>query len=203
VPLEIIYNEKDVLRRTAEGDRVAFKALYSQYFKVVQKYISLFVPSRDNLDELTQDVFVRIWEKREKLLGVEAFHGYLFILTRNMVFNYIRAVRLQQRTSELNDAMEPMGDQHAEHAFLYKQYYSIAVEGIEKLPPGRKKILKMSVEEGLTLDEIAGKLNITRAGVKKQLYAATAFVRQYLLDHAEMTLLLWAFLSLFDKFSAF
>ncbi|HVU53543.1 MAG TPA: sigma-70 family RNA polymerase sigma factor [Puia sp.] len=197
--LEIIYNEKDVLYRIANGDRMAFKVLYEHYFTVVQKYISLFVSSKDNLDELTQDVFVRVWEKRERLVGVESFRGYLFMLTRNMVFNYVRSLRVQQRTSELNETMDPAGERHVEHALLYKQYYSIAVEGMEKLPPGRKKILKMSVEEGLTLDEIAQKLNITRAGVKKQLYAATAFVRQYLLEHAEMSLLLLAFLSLFDK----
>ncbi|HVU84603.1 MAG TPA: sigma-70 family RNA polymerase sigma factor [Puia sp.] len=201
--LEIIYNEKDSLERIAQGDRVAFKALYRHYFKVVQKYISLFVPSRDNLDELTQDVFVRIWEKRGRLAGIESFQGYLFMLTRNMVFNYIRSMRVQQKTSELNESMDRAGEHHAEHAFLYKQYYSIAVEGMEKLPPGRKKILKMSVEEGLTLDEIAERLKITRAGVKKQLYAATAFVRQYLLEHAEMSLLLFAFLSLFDKYGSF
>jgi len=199
VSLEIIHNEKDVLQRVAQGDRVGFQVLYGHYFKVVQKYVSLFVPSKDNLDELTQDVFVRIWEKRERLVGVESFKGYLFMLTRNMVFNYMRSVRVQQRTSELNEAMDPVGEHHAENAFLYKQYYSIAVEGMEKLPPGRKKILKMSVEEGMTLDEIAEKLKITRAGVKKQLYAATAFVRQYLLEHAEMSLLLLAFLTLFDR----
>lgn len=199
MPTEITYNEKDLLQRVAQGERVAFKVLYGHYFKVVQKYISLFVPSKDNLDELTQDVFVRIWEKRERLAGVESFQGYLFMLTRNMIFNYMRSMRVQQRTSELNETMDTAGEYHAENAFLYKQYYSIAVEGMEKLPPGRKRILKMSIEEGLTLDEIAEKLKITRAGVKKQLYAATAFVRQYLLEHAEMSLLLLAFLSLFDK----
>ena len=197
--IEIIYNEKDVLRAVAEGDRDAFRRLYAHYFKIVQKYVGLFVPSWDNLDELTQDVFVRVWEKRERLVGVEVFQGYLFMLTRNMVFNYIRSTRVQQRTTELNETMESSGGQHAEHEFLYKQYYTIAVEGMEKLPPGRRKILKMSIEQGLTLDEIAVKLNITRAGVKKQLYSATAFVRQYLLEHAEISLLLLAFLSLFDK----
>ena len=199
MPIEIIYNEKDVLYRVAEGDRDAFRRLYGHYFKVVQRYISLFVSSKDNLDELTQDVFVRIWEKRERLAGVESFRGYLFMLTRNMVFNYIRSLRMQQRTSELTETIESTGVPHAEHELLYKQYYTIAVEGMGKLPPGRRKILKMSIEDGLTLDEIAVKLNITRAGVKKQLYAATAFVRQYLLDHAEISLLLFAFLSLFDK----
>ncbi len=197
--IEVIHNEKELLIRIAAGDREAFKSLYEHYFKSVQQYISLFVPSRDSLEELTQDVFVRLWMKRERLAGVESFQGYLFILSRNLVFNYIRSMRVQQRTSELSETMESTGVHHAEQAYLYKQYYSIAVEGMEKLPPGRRKILKMSIEQGLSLDEIAAQLNISRAGVKKQLYAATAFVRRYLMEHAELSLLLFTFLSLFDK----
>jgi RNA polymerase sigma-70 factor (ECF subfamily) len=72
------------------------------------------------------------------------------------------------------------------------------MEAIEKLPAGRRKILKMSLEQGLSLDEIATGLNITRSGVKKQLYAATSFVRQYLQENGEMSLLLFVFLSLFE-----
>jgi len=68
------------------------------------------------------------------------------------------------------------------------------------LPPGRRKVLKMSIEDGLSLDEIATKLEITRSGVKKQLYAATSFVRQYLQEHGEITLALVIFLSLFEGY---
>ncbi len=64
---------------------------------------------------------------------------------------------------------------------------------MEKLPPGRRKVLKMSIDDGLSLDEIATELNISRAGVKKQLYAATAFVRQYLQENGELTVLLFVF----------
>jgi RNA polymerase sigma-70 factor (ECF subfamily) len=72
------------------------------------------------------------------------------------------------------------------------------MEAIERLPAGRRKVLKMSIDEGLSLDEIAEALNITKAGVKKQLYAATAFVRQYLRENGEITMLLFIFLSLFE-----
>jgi RNA polymerase sigma-70 factor (ECF subfamily) len=89
----------------------------------------------------------------------------------------------------------------AEHDVLYKQYYHIAAEGMDKLTPRRREIMKMRIEQGLSLDEIAMQLSITRAAVKKQLYEATAFVRQYLMDHAEISVLLFVFLSLFDILS--
>jgi len=119
------------------------------------------------------------------------------MVTRNVVFNYLRGLKVQQRVKELDEAVEKEGN-GLEDQYLFKQYYRIALEAMEKLPPGRRKVLKMSVDDGLTLDQIAAELNISRAGVKKQLYAATSFVRQYLSEHGEITALLFVFLSLFD-----
>jgi RNA polymerase sigma-70 factor (family 1) len=197
VPFEGINNEKTLLRQISEGDRAVFKVLYTAYFPDVQRYIYLFEPSRSSLDELTQDVFIRIWEKRVYLAEVESFKPYLFMVTRNVVFNYLRGLKVQQKVKELDEAAERSGTA-LEDQLLYKQYYRIALEAMEKLPPGRRKVLKMSIDDGLTLDEIAAELKISRAGVKKQLYAATAFVRQYLQEHGEITALLFVFLSLFE-----
>jgi len=198
VSIDIIYNEKDVLRRVADADREAFRLLYEHYFTVVQRYVGLFVPSKDNLEELTQDVFIKMWEKRERLATVDSFKDYLFIVSRNTVFNYFRSLKVRQQTKELEEGMEATSAHQAEHDVLYKQYYHIAAEGMDKLTPRRREILKMRIEQGLSLDEIAAQLSITRAAVKKQLYEATAFVRQYLLEHAEISVVLFVFLSLFD-----
>lgn len=192
-----IHNEKELLLQVSQGDREAFRVLYTAFYPHVQSYIRLFEPSGRVLDELAQDVFVRIWEKRVRLAGVESFKGYLFVVTRHVVFNFIRAMKVRRRVRELDEAAGAEGDS-MEKELLFKQYYRMALEAMAKLPPGRYKILKMSIDEGLSLDEIAVKLGISRSGVKKQLYAATAFVRQYLQEHGEITLALFLFLSLFE-----
>jgi len=122
---------------------------------------------------------------------------YLFFITRNIVFNYLRSLKIRQKIKELDGAPET-AVLESEELFLFKQYYDIALEAMNKLPPGRRKVLKMSIDDGLSLDEIAAALKISRAGVKKQLYAATAFVRKYLQEHGEISVLLFVFLSLFD-----
>ena len=198
MPFEAINNESELLRQVSQGDRSAFKVLYNGYFAYVQAYVALFEPSGDSLDELTQDVFIRIWEKRRQLEKVESFKKYLFLVTRNLVFNYFRSLKIQYKVKELAGVAET-GNNGPESQLLYKQYYRIAQEAMDKLPPGRRKVLKMSIDEGLSLDEIALRLKISKAGVKKQLYAATSFVRQYLHDHGELTSLLFVFLSLFDR----
>jgi RNA polymerase sigma-19 factor, ECF subfamily len=197
VPFEGLHNERELLQQVSHGDREAFKILYTACYPSVQRYISLFETSGQVLDELTQDVFVRIWEKRSRLMEVESFKGYLFMVTRNVVFNFIRAIRVRRKVKELNETVA-VNDDDLENELLFKQYYAMAIEAVEKLPPGRRKVLKMSIYEGLTLDEIAGRLGITRSGVKKQLYAATAFVRQYLQEHGEIGLALVVFLSLWE-----
>ncbi|GGA92170.1 RNA polymerase sigma factor [Puia dinghuensis] len=197
MPFDGIYNEPELLRQISHGDRDAFRALYHHYYAYIQRYIALFESSGDYLDELTQDVFVRIWEKRGHLEKVESLRSYLFLISRNIVFNYLRSLKVQQKVKELEGLPDPAGDD-LEDQMLFKQYYRIALEAMDKLPPGRRKVLKMSIDDGLSLDEIAQELHISRAGVKKQLYAATAFVRQYLHEHGEMTVLLLIFLSLFE-----
>ena len=198
MPFEGIHNEPELLRQISQGDRDAFRAFYTHYFPYIQRYIVLFEPSGESLDELTQDVFVRIWEKREHLGKVDSLKSYLFLVTRNVVFNYLRSLKVQQKVRELDGVPEPAINE-LENQLLFKQYYRIAQEAMEKLPPGRRKVLRMSIDDGLSLDEIASELNISRAGVKKQLYAATAFVRQYLHEHGEITVWLFIFLSLFDR----
>lgn len=197
MPFDGLHNEKELLTQVSHGDRAAFQHLYTYCYPHVQRYISLFEVTPQVLDELTQDVFVRIWEKRARLAEVETFKGYLFMVTKHVVLNFIRALKLRQKVRELDEAVDE-GDHELENELLFKQYYRMAMEAIEKLPPGRRKVLKMSVYEGLTLDEIATRLGITRSGVKKQLYAGIASVRQYLQEHGEITLGLIIFLSLFE-----
>jgi len=198
VPFENLHNEKELLLKVANGERSAFQLLYRHYYPLVKYYVSFFGPSDTRVEDLTQDVFVRIWEKREKLDGVEIFKSYLKMMTRNLVFNYLRARKVQRRFVELEPSVDFVSGSDTENQVLSGQYYDIIMKGVDLLPEGRRKILKMSIDQGLTLDEIADSLQISRSGVKKQLYAATAFVRDYLREHGELSILLYVFLSLFE-----
>jgi RNA polymerase sigma factor (sigma-70 family) len=198
VPFEAIHNEKRLLSKIAKGDRDAFTHFYIHYFPLVQQYIGLFVPDKNELGELTQDVFLKIWNKRVLLGKVESLRGYMFRVCKNHVLNYFRSLRTGRKYVELSASDDNSVAEDAEGLMLYKQYYKLYQEAVGKLSGGRRRILKMSIEQDLSLDEIAVELDITKAGVKKQLYAATAFVRKYLQEHGELSLLLFVFLSLFE-----
>jgi RNA polymerase sigma factor (sigma-70 family) len=199
VPLDAIHNERELLLQVAQGDRDAFKIVYTHYYGQVWKQISLFEPSQNGRDELTQDVFVRIWDKRALLAGVDSFKGYLLTITRNLVLNHIKQRKLRRSLSELG----PLGEQEAaedtEKYLEGKQLNQLLLEALRKMPKGMSQVLRMDIEKGLSTDEIATQLRVSRAAVKKQLVKARAFVRKYVRDHGELSVLLIAFLSLFEN----
>jgi RNA polymerase sigma-70 factor (ECF subfamily) len=119
-------------------------------------------------------------------------------MCKNHVLNYFRSLKIGRKLVELSASGEEAQAEGTEEQLLFKQYHKIAMDGINKLSQGRKRILLMTIERGLSLDEIAAEMGITRAGVKKQLYAAMALVRKYLQEHGELSVLLFAFLSLFE-----
>jgi RNA polymerase sigma factor (sigma-70 family) len=198
VPFDAIYNEKELLLRVAQGDRHAFEILYTYYYGQVWKQVSLFEPSKNGRDELAQGVFVRIWDKRVRLAGVDSFKDYLFLVTRNFVLNYIKALKLQRSFSMLDVSEETAAEDDTEKHLQFKQYYQLFLEAMREMPKGMGHVLKMSIDEGFSTDEIAVQLKVSRAAVKKQLVKAKAFVRKYVRDHGELSVLLIAFLGLFE-----
>ena len=172
-----IYNERSLLLQASRGNREAFTELYSLHLDAVTQYIHLFTKSQDETDEIIQDVFVRIWEQREKLAEITSFQSYIAKSARNRLLDQIRhqqvrkaaIVDLQQR--EL-DAETP------EDIWNYRYIYEKVQRQIAALPTQCQHVFRLSVEKGLSLDEIAAELQISKSGVKNQLYKAQKLVRQ-------------------------
>jgi RNA polymerase sigma-70 factor (family 1) len=197
MPTAVIQNEKTMLAMVAAGDRPAFAQLYTTHLDHLYRYIFLFTKSKEETEELLQDIFIKIWEHREKLAQVDTLKDYLFHVARNKLLDNIRHLQVRQRVlSEIrrtkDTAASTTGDQCA-----YREYYQVVQQAIGKLPPRRKLIFRLNVENGLSQDEIAGQLHISKSVVQKQLYSATHFVRQYLFEHSEISIpvLLTVFLS--------
>ena len=83
-------NETTLLRDVAEGDGKAFRLLFERYWRSVYGVALAFTKSPGLAEEMVQDIFLRIWLKREKLSDVEKFDDYLFIVARNHIFNKLK-----------------------------------------------------------------------------------------------------------------
>jgi RNA polymerase sigma-70 factor (family 1) len=141
-----------------------------------------YLKSPAEAQELTQDVFVKVWMNRSRLSEVTNFSGYLFIMTRNEIISLLR--------KKGNEAVQP-NDTLAEEFWIpdrqlqHKQSYQAILKAIELLPPARKNVFKMSRLDGLSYDEIAAHLNISRNGVKDHIVKALNFLRNHLRFHSD------------------
>lgn len=182
---ELYGDEQILLQEAAAGAREAFNRLYRVYTGDVYHYIYLFTKSREETEEIVQEVFVHIWEHRDQLSAVRSFKPYVFRSARNRLINRVRHARIKDRALSEMRLQHTEQQESVEYELAYNEYHRLIQEAIAKLPPKRKRIFKMNIEEGASYDEIARDLDISKFVVKKQFYQASSFVRQYLYEKGE------------------
>jgi RNA polymerase sigma-70 factor (ECF subfamily) len=170
------------LVRISAGDEDAFSQLLKRFWNKVYTQALAYLKSAAIAQELTQDVFLRIWTNRSKLSEVDNFPGYLFIITKNEILTQLRKPSTHQVPPDetLEESLWKPDQQ-----LQYKESYTILLNGIEQLPPTRKQVFKMSRHEGLSYDAIAARLNISRNGVKDHIVKALLFLRTYARLHSD------------------
>ena len=90
---KILYNmkEEELIEQMKNGNNIAFAALYDYYCQKVYNFTKLYVTSSDTVAEIVQDVFVKFWEARHLLDNNKKVEGFLFVITRNIIFNKARS----------------------------------------------------------------------------------------------------------------
>lgn len=85
--------QKNEIVRFRDGDRAAFEALYQRYWRKVLSFTRLYIKDSYEQEEVVQQVFIRLWENRTKVDVGKDFDGFLFIVTRNLIFT-VRGIPL-------------------------------------------------------------------------------------------------------------
>lgn len=189
------YNESELLIKVASGEQHAFTVLVDQYWNKVYSHALAYSKSVTRAQEITQDVFLKVWLKREALTKVRDFKSYLFILGRHHIISSMRK-KLESLTGD--DLLETPEDIYIPDQQLEcKETWNRILEGIEKLPAVRKVIFKKSRLEGLSYEEIARSNNISKNTVKEHIVLALNFLRTYIYFNKDYPIVLIACLMYF------
>lgn len=81
---------KELILKFKEGDEEAFSSIYKLYWEKVYNFSRLYLVSSEDVAEIVQEVFIKLWETRHLVDEKQPFEGFLFIITRNQIFNYSR-----------------------------------------------------------------------------------------------------------------
>lgn len=185
-----VFNEKLLVSELMGGNEKAFRKLFNAYRNDVYAYSISIIKTKTLAEEIVQDVFLKIWQHRDRLNPDLSFKSYIFTITRNLTFNLITKVANNRKMKEevfykSQKSYTPVEDRIAEI-----DYELIKNEAIELLPARRKIIFKMSREEGKSYEEISKELNISVSTVKGQMSKALATIRDFLNSHGDVTLLI-------------
>ena len=195
------FNEREIILRLSEGDEAAFALVYNYYQPKLSLYIAPFTyNSKEDTEEIIQDIFVKIWMRRETLLAIENFQHYLFRMARNQFLDSQKkkksyTVALNGNAERENEFRSPVHER-----MVFDEYSAVARKAIDTLSPQRKTIFLMRYESDRSISEIAEDLKIAKQSVKNQLYEATKLVKEYLQAHGDLPVVL--LLLLFPHFPA-
>jgi len=161
----------------AAGDRRAFERLYRAHVDRVYALCARLAGDRVLAEELTQDVFVRAWEKLALFKGESAFGTWLHRLAVNVALNHLKTDgRHRRRTvDDADDVVAALPGRPLAPGDLMDLEHAVA-----KLPPGARTVFVLHDVEGYRHEEIAERLGITSGGSKAQLHRARLLLRQSL-----------------------
>lgn len=193
MPAVLPYDEAEVLKRVVEGDESAFRTIFDQYWNTVYGIALSLVKSPDLAEEIAQDIFVKIWVKREKLAVVEKFENFLFIVARNHIYNeFRRKAKLEEYTNHLFKYFQTIFEtsETPDKRLLFSELTKIVDQAVEQLPPQQRTIYQLSRQQGLSQEEIAAQLQISVHTVKSHMNKALHLIRNYLRQYNTFELLL-------------
>ena len=165
-----------LLESIAAGDGKAFAALFRIWYPKVKVFLVRFINDEKVAEDLTQDIFIRIWTFGPSLTEIRKFDTYLFRMTRNAALNYLR-----DRKGNLNVMdLSLMDDVGIEELYYRQEKILIMRMLVEKMPPQRQKVFKLSRMNGFSNDKIAEILGISKKTVENHLTDALRTLREAL-----------------------
>jgi len=174
----LLQGEKDLLTRVAAGDEKAFSDVFHNWQPFLSTHIYRITESKELTEEIVQDVFLKIWQSRETLIGINHFRAYLLVVSRNHAINALKKIARDFGKWE-KWARENKAD--AEAVEPEQNYYGLLDEAVDQLSARQKEVYLLHRHQRMTYAEIAEKLGIGKESVKTHIELAvkniSAFVK--------------------------
>lgn len=169
-----------LVKSLQKGDIKAFDRLFENYARRLLYFARGYLKSKEDAEDLVQEVFIKIWEKRKEIKEYYSFQSFIFTITYNAIKKYFRTKNTEQKYLKIfqEDFNESVDSTKLE--IEYNEISQQVISAIEKLPPRRKEIFKLSREQGLPHKEIARIMEISPKTVENQIREAIKQIKKHL-----------------------
>lgn len=178
-----IDQEKSLLKAISEGNHQSFEQLFLFYIRPLGNYIFRLIEDEQLTNDLLQDIFLGIWQDKEKLIDILDFKNYLFIISRNRVYNALKikakhAIMFQ--SIESNEELVRNLVEDDEEVLHADRFYTLFEQELNKLPLQQQKIFRLCKLKKMKYEHVAQLLGISVETVRKHMYLANKKLKEVL-----------------------
>lgn len=179
-------NEASLINALKNGSAEAFEIIYNRYVGKLYNFMMGITKGDEYMsEEMVQTAFIRLWETRERIDTGKSLISYLATIAKNTLYNKYKRQTVEYIYREMilreETEMDYTTEQQVEEVWLKKSLDEL----IEQMPPGRKRIFKMSRQQEMSTKEIAEQLGVSVSTVETQISLATKFMKNEILKHRE------------------
>lgn len=169
--------EIDSLRKIAVGDPEAFRSIFMKYYPRIKYFIAHLIKSETIAEELSQDIFLKLWENRGNVLNIRSFNAYMYRTAKNMALNYLEHKLIEQ--SYIDNCNQPAEIDPEEKLNADELLFLVRLT-VSRMPTQRRRIFIMSRVYNLEKETISEKLGLSKKTVENQLSLALKDIRKVL-----------------------
>jgi len=180
-----------LLKALQQGDEAAFNSLYNLHSKPLYRKIMRMVGDEEIAKELLQDLFFKLWAKREQIDESRSIRSYLYTIAVNLVYDNFRKAAKDKALEARLMAMAVEYYTHSEEALLAKDNQKVIERIVHQLPPQRRQVYMLCKIDGMSYEEAARALHISASTIRDHIVKANKTIREFLQANPDITVFLF------------
>ena len=180
----------DIILAFKQGDQEVFETLFRSYYQSLCRYANGLLNDSDEAEEVVQQMFVTIWEKRSSIEIKISFKSYLYRAVHNSCLNHLEKLKVRQMYVAENSGNEEASAEHSERNLQKNELQTRISAALLKLPEQCRKVFLLSRQDEMKYSEIADHLGISIKTVENQMGKALRIMREELKEYLPIIILI-------------
>ncbi len=180
------FDDLELLTLLQKGDHKAYLLLYDKYHLLVYNWALKIVKIPSLAEDMVQDVFLKIWQIKDRLNPQQSFPAFIYRICRNKAFTTLKKITADEKLRSGLMSQLAIYPENSENKMVWKQYETLLLSALEQLPEQRKTVFNLCRQQGKSYDEAAAALGISRNTVKEHMVMAMKNIKAYFYRYGDI-----------------
>lgn len=186
------YTDQELILLIKEGNKKAFEYFYKVYNARLITLVLFLTNSEEIAEDIVQDAFTRLWERRESLDVNQSLKAFIRQITRNLVYDHYRKAKVI-RSYNGQVLTDECSNETIDH-INYRELEQVLSKAIEHLSPEKQLMFRQSRFEHKTYAEIAESMQTTPKAVERHMAKSISFIKNYVFKYSGEIIILFPFI---------